>query len=201
MSGVPEAQVPLDRVVAVVGDLGDGRQKWGTGFLLSARLVLTAWHCTVGDLTSREPIPLTVHRRCGLEWQSAPATRLAQSHKASGHGYEWGLDVAVLRVEVPPWGNPAWSFPAFARVDRSQSGELGGCVAVGYPMYMLDAGMQRDTAEVQGSIRQGDGAISGYLVLQDDRHDRRIRIPDYVTADQTVRGSAWGGLSGAAVFY
>ena len=206
MLGELGEQVPLDRVVAVVADLGGGRTKWGSGFLLTSRLVLTAWHCTVGVPTSN-PIPAAPSLRVlrhtpAAGWQSADTIRVTQSHRrdSTPGGYEWGLDVAVLELSDPPWGDPGWKCPAFARVDRA-SGELAECVAVGYPMYMLSSDLQRDTSEVRGSIRLGTAAVSNYLMLHDGGQGTGIRIPPHVSSKQTESNSPWGGLSGAAVFH
>jgi hypothetical protein len=201
MSGLLGGEVPLDRVVAVVADLPDGRTRWGSGFLLTTHHVLTAWHCTVDSPDSARVVRgrLKVLRHTPTGWESAEATRLAYSFARPSDGYAWGLDVAVLGVDHPPWGHSEWSHPPYARVDREFSGELVDCVAVGYPMYMLD-GMQRDTADLHGSIRQGEGATSGYLTLIDDKRSK-VQVPPGVTSAQNEPQSPWGGLSGAAVFH
>ena len=43
--------VPLQRVVAVVLRLANGREQTGTGYLVSGRQVLTAAHCTRDRVT------------------------------------------------------------------------------------------------------------------------------------------------------
>ena len=59
------AGVPADRVVAVVAELASGRTQWGSGFLVTAGLVLTAWHCTVDkeSESGAAPVSLSVFRK------------------------------------------------------------------------------------------------------------------------------------------
>lgn len=78
-----------------------------------------------------------------------------------------GRDVAVLEVADPPWGDPGWAPRGYLRVDRSDSGELVDCVAVGYPMYMLAPGAQLAKGEVRGFLWAGDDLESGQLMLRD----------------------------------
>ena len=200
-SGGPgDLWVPLDRVVAVNAKLPNGRVKWGSGFLLTATRVLTAWHCTVDDPQSGQLLPLTVRRPTAREHEFADATRVAEAHTIGQGGYEYGLDVAILDVADPPWGDQDWECPPFARVSREGIGTITGCDAVGFPMYMVDSNLRLDTAQISGTIRQGDGVLGGYLTLRDDRHFAPS-VPLYVDKSQTGRQSSWGGLSGAVVFH
>ena len=90
------------------------------------------------------------------------------------------------------------------RVDRTRSGELEGCEAIGYPLWQLDPGhLQRNTAELRGAIRRTDDAESHYLLLR-DRALTTVMAPAPRTAnveDAAEPSSPWGGLSGALVFY
>ena len=49
------SSVRVDRVVAVAAALRDGREQFGSGYLISGRLVLTAEHCT-RDKATGEPV-------------------------------------------------------------------------------------------------------------------------------------------------
>ncbi|MGW6023932.1 trypsin-like peptidase domain-containing protein [Streptomyces sp. NPDC055099] len=195
-------QVPLERVTAVVAELPDGRKRWGSGFLVTPTEVLTAWHCTVDDPNRGKTPRLEVRRWARNEWQTAPVARVTASHGAAFVHGSWGLDVALLTLEDVPWAGADWGPPLFARVDRSQSGELTDCVVIGYPMYMLEPDMDVRSAEVRGFIRQGEGGGAGadFLVLRDEKLGA-VQPPRHVGREQTTRTSPWGGLSGALVFH
>ena len=57
--------IPSDRVVAVVATIANGRRQVGSGYLVTDRLVLTAWHCTVDEKTSQPATSLQVTSRRG----------------------------------------------------------------------------------------------------------------------------------------
>ena len=195
-------QVPLERVVAVIAELPDGREQWGSGYLITRDLVLTAWHCTV-ERASWVAVPLRVQRWVDGGWQTAliAESDREQSHqfRADGPGHPWGLDVALLTLRDPPWAGETWSSPPFARVVRTESGELGDCVAVGYPMFALARDSSLDSAEVNGFIRLSEAKGSGHLVLRDTKLGS-VQVPAQASNDQRGDKSPWGGLSGAAVF-
>lgn len=214
-------EVPLDRVVAVVGRLPGGRAKWGSGFLVDATHVLTAWHCTVRNPSSMSPLPFGPEELRILRYaevrQDAPARRVTADDRqlaavswrrpSTSGGYNWGRDVAVLKVLNPPWGDPGWAVPEYRRLDRAQTGELVDCVAVGYPMYMVAAEaptLQGDAplrqGEVRGFIRFGDDLESGRFMLH-DTDGAMPAVPPHLDPGQTSTLSPWGGLSGAAVFH
>ena len=48
--------IPTDRVVAVVGELANGLQQAGSGYLVGGRTVLTAQHCTRNKKKAGEPL-------------------------------------------------------------------------------------------------------------------------------------------------
>ena len=84
------------------------------------------------------------------------------------------LDVAVLEIAMPGWGEGVL-LPAFGRVDRDHSGMLTDCAAIGFPLYQRDAvKKQRFTAELHGTIYQTDMAESGQLLMRDPRLGRGL---------------------------
>ena len=191
MGGNNWGGIPSDRVVAVVGSLDTGQVQVGSGYLVSERLVLTARHCTVDKKTFRPATSLRVCRRSG--GPEASVTVLAAGSQ---------LDVAVLAVEDPRWAVPAVSEPPrFGRVDRSRAVELDDCQAIGFPLWQLDPHDQgRNAAELHGTIRATEDVESKLLVMR-DLLLADVAIPDTVTAEDRADRSAWGGLSGALVFY
>jgi len=138
--------IPADRVVAVAADLGNGRIQTGSGYLVTERLVLTARHCTVNQ---RDDGPIRSLHVVRLSGAAATATLIAAAE-----------DIAVLAVEDPTWSAPAaLDPPRFGRVDRSHSGELRDCEAMGFPRWQLDPNdQQRSAAELR---RRGDRTGTG----------------------------------------
>jgi hypothetical protein len=177
-------------VVAVVASLASGLEQVGSGYLVGSRLVLTAEHCTRDKISGERPRSLRVVR--ASDGQMVEATVRAASPY---------VDVAVLDVADPPWAD---EFPPvlYGRVDRTRSGELRGCEAIGYPLWQLDpSDQQRNTAELRGKIRRTEGAEERYLVLRDETLATVAVPPTANVSDAAEPRSAWGGLSGALVFH
>jgi hypothetical protein len=185
------SSVPVDRVVAVVATLRDGREQLGSGYLTSGRRVLTAEHCTRDKVTGESTVRLRVIRASdGAEAQVAD---LVSDHE---------LDVAVLQLaDNAPW-DPDLPLPPFARVDQSHSGVLDDCAGIGFPLFQRDPDRRtRHTSEFHGTIYQTDERESGRLLMREP-----LIHPGPVTGPEgDERGedgpSPWGGLSGALMFY
>lgn len=180
--------VRLDSVVAVSADMADGGERCGSGFLLPGGRVLTAWHCCVNEHDTRT----TVAVRRASDGAAAGVIDVVACPD---------LDVAVLTIDP----GVAWAVSAeplsVGRVDQRNSGQLHDCQAIGFPLFQRDPKDQRrNTAELHGTIRRTEDAISGYLVMRDvDLRDVSLPATDLLTHDR--RGSPWAGLSGALVFY
>ena len=184
--------IPSDRVVAVGASLDTGLVQIGSGYLVTEGRVLTAKHCTADKRTGRPARSIRVSRLS--DGAEAPARLLAAAS---------GSDVAVLAVgESPTWRrSAAFDSPRFGRVDRSRSGELHDCEAVGFPLWQLDARDQgRNAAELHGTIRMTEDAESGFLLMRDPLLGD-VGVPSKVTAEDQNAESPWGGLSGALVFH
>ena len=176
--------------MAVIASLDTGRVQIGSGYLVSDRLVLTAWHCAVDRKTGRPLATLQVVCRSG--GPEASAALLAAQPE---------LDVAVLAVEDPPWAVPVDSEPPrFGRLDRSRSGELHYCQAIGFPLWQVDPeDQERNAAELHGTVRTTADPGSGFLGVRDPLL-HHVRIPVSADAEDQAANSPWGGLSGALVF-
>ena len=188
------SSVRVDRVVAVAATLRDGREQLGSGYLVSGRLVLTAEHCTRDKVTGEPAVRLRVMR--ASDGAVAKVAGVVADHE---------LDVAVLQLaDGAPWetGLPP---PPFAQVDQSQSGVLGDCTGIGFPLFQRDpARRTRDTCEFHGKIYQSDERESGRLLMREPLIDPGpVTDPDAEALSE--RGgegpSPWGGLSGALIFY
>ena len=180
------------RVVAVVATLPGGREQVGSGYLVGGRLVLTAAHCTRDKATGAAPLGLRVIR--ATDGAAAVADVAADVVVAPE------LDVAVVRLTDAPW-EPDLPTPVFARVDRTRSGVLRDCSAIGYPLFQRDpARRARLTAELHGTIYQTDEAETGRLLLREPLLTS-VAPGDAGTAVIEPAGLVWGGLSGALVFH
>ncbi len=188
------SSVRVDRVVAVAAALRDGREQFGSGYLISGRLVLTAEHCTRDKATGE------------------PATRLRVVRASDGAVAEVvgavsdrGLDVAVLQVaDDAAWDADLPPTP-FARVDQNQSGVLEDCTGIGFPLFQRDpARRTRHTSEFHGTIYQTDERESGRLLMREPLiHPGPVTGPEgEALSERGEEGpSPWGGLSGALMFY
>ena len=180
--------IPSDRVVAVLADLQSGLTQVGSGYLVTGRRVLTAYHCIMDEKTGQPALSLRVVRRSdGLTVQVELVAAT--------------LDVAVLEVGDDTAWPPMLLEPVqFGRVDRTHAMELHDCQAVGFPARQVDPQDQgRDAAELHGTIRATEGMESGYLVMRDPNL-ADVAVPASAS-DGSGQGSPWGGLSGGLVFY
>jgi len=186
----PDTGIPLSRVVAVVAELPNGREQVGSGYLVAGRLVFTAAHCTWDKTTGAAALGLQVIRAN----DGAPA-RVEDVVAASA------MDVAVLRLR-DELGESDLPAPVFARVDRTRSGILHDCSAIGYPLFQRDPTQRaRRTGELHGIIYRTDEAEASRLLLREPLLSPITERDLGSEADAGERGSAWGGLSGALVFH
>ena len=186
--------VARGRVVAVVATLPGGRQQLGSGYLVGDRLVLTAEHCT-RDKLSDDSKAIRLHVICATDGASADV-KIAGASRV--------LDVAVLHlVDSVPWATEMRA-PVYARVDRTHTGMLTDCQAIGYPLMQRDPDKKtRDTAELHGTIYTTDEAESGRLLMREPLvRPGPVIDPnaDPTASHQQGHSSPWGGLSGALVF-
>jgi hypothetical protein len=185
-----ESPVRVDRVVAVVATLRNGREQLGSGYLVGGRQVLTAEHCTRDNVTGLAAAQLRVIR--------ASDGAVAE---VAGVVPDSGLDVAVLQVaEDAPW-DPDLPPLVFARVDRSSAGVLDDCTGIGFPFFQRDSDRRTlHTAEFHGTIYQTDELESGRLLMREPLI--RSAPSGEARSERGEQGaSPWGGLSGALMFY
>jgi predicted ATPase len=193
MNGKAGWGIPRHRVVAVVATLPGGQEQFGSGFLVGGCLVLTAEHCTRGKHGNSVAVRLRVIR--ASDGSSADVTQTVACP---------ALDVAVLKLaDTAPWPSDLTP-PSYARVDRTHSGMLVDCEAIGYPLMQRDPDKRaRNTAELHGTIYQTDEAESGRLLMREPLM-RPGPVQDHADSPErhiSENASPWGGLSGAIVFY
>ena len=210
MDGVNPANpvgIHTDRVVAVVAKLANGKRQVGSGYIVADRLVLTAEHCTrdkSSDEPQKPPVSLKVVRLSDFAESPAAVATFDEQPAASR-----ALDIALLQIENKSW--PVSPVISVGRIDRQVLRVLDPCEAVGFPLWQLDPeDHTRSPVHVRGPIRTLDdyGASPARLVLRDPVL-QTVRLstatPPHeaaTPADSKQAGrSAWGGVSGALVFY
>ena len=180
--------VPLrERVVEIEADLGTGpaeRYRYGSGFRLGGRLVLTAAHVVAGaaaaGITVRGPDKVPHPARVVDGLAGDPDT----------------VDLALLELRDEIAELPA---PPVAAVDRDAPVPVPveGCWAVGYPLFQeveSAAGVVRETAQVWGMILPAENLVGGLLSLQVTSAPRALP-----PRQEALGESQWSGMSGAAV--
>jgi hypothetical protein len=179
----PVSGIPADRLVAVIAETASGRKRIGSGYLLHATRVLTAWHCTV-DEDDQPAVSISVVAPAGAHKRTEVEVLVRESARK--------LDVALLAVSgEPPWGTELPDGPVkFGKLARRHTGKID-CVAVGFPRWQESNGVFRDVAEVHGLVYLLEGIERQRAVLRDP-------VLNGVTADG---GPPWAGFSGAAVFH
>ena len=180
--------VPLrERVVEIEATLGTGlavRYRYGSGFRLGGRLILTAAHVVAGAATAAIVVR-------GPDKVPHPA-RVVDGMA----GDPDMVDLALLELcdqtaELPP-------LPV-AMVDREAPVPVPveGCWAVGYPLFQeveSAAGVMRETAQVWGMILPAENLVGGLLSLQVTSAPRALP-----PRQEALGESQWSGMSGAAV--
>ena len=180
--------VPLrERVVEIEAALGTelaDRYRYGSGFRLGGRLVLTAAHVVAGaaaaGITVRGPDKVPHPARVVDALVGDPDT----------------VDLALLELCEEA---AELSSPPVAAVDRDAPVPVPveGCWAVGYPLFQevrSAAGVVRETAQVWGMILPAENLVSGLLSLQVTSAPRALP-----PRRETLGESQWSGMSGAAV--
>jgi hypothetical protein len=176
------AGVSTDRVFAIVASLASGKVQIGSGYLVTPNRILTARHCLI-DSTSGLPAKSVRVRRLsdGAVFQSSP--------KRDSRAF----DLAVLGVSVER--REDLEPIQYCRTDRTKSGELTNCEAIGFPRWQYDSiNKTISSTEIHGVIRVTEDKGIGFFVLRDPTLSG-VRLEK-----QNDATSEWGGLSGSLVF-
>ncbi|MEY9874067.1 energy-coupling factor transporter ATP-binding protein EcfA2 [Streptacidiphilus sp. MAP12-33] len=158
-----------ERIAVVLGP------RQGSGYLLSAWMVLTAAHVVGEDATARVAVPGFGAHECRVVWRR----------------HDERCDAALLVA-----GEDLVPTEVFRRFERLSWGFLDslaprrGATAVGFPRVQRFAGERLDSEQLVGTLKPASGLLSGRPVLDSDH-----RAPNPVEG-----ASPWAGMSGAPVF-
>jgi tetratricopeptide (TPR) repeat protein len=178
----------LRRVVEVRVDLGAGQHpqyRFGSGFRLGGRVVLTAAHVVVGAPSGSVTV-------CGPDKVRHDVTTVKGCV-----GDQAAVDLALLELPKDIAALPTVA-AAVVDIDAAVPDLVEDCWAVGYPEFKeisTPEGPVRETAQASGVIPPGSNLVSGFLSLQ--VMDPPRALPPQAMA---LGKSPWAGMSGAAVF-
>ena len=193
--GLEEAQVAEVYVPASGG--------FGTGYLISPRLVLTARHVVAPSLSDRgvpkHPAGPLTGRMVGELAAGLQRCRLRLLSRTAGRPFHdavavwWHDDVDAVLLAVLDTADATWEAPPLSA--GMIWADLAGpdpvdCLAAGFPVADAQAGV-RESRELVGTILPLSQYKAGHMVIH-----------GLGTIGQPLAGatSAWAGMSGAAVF-
>ncbi|MGW1069250.1 tetratricopeptide repeat protein, partial [Streptomyces aureus] len=167
----------------------------GTGYLVTDRLVLTAYHNVqrAGSSSRRamEVRQLARHGERQSAWVSAEVLWPDQPPDINQDPH---TDAALLLITDLAWQPPTAVTPVhWGRVPVPSHGAVGAqvaCVAVGFPEAEQRDG-ERETKEIRGHIETMTGLKSGLITAH---------LDDVAIPGKTSAASSWSGASGAALF-
>ena len=159
----------------------DGKPRRGSGLRVAGKFVLTADHCADGTgyvlVTGGGEYPAKVYARSGNA----------------------DVDLAVLEASTLPPVEPL----GCAVMDRTVPREVGGCQALGFPIWK-DGSHGPRVAQVPGNIPTAEGvnpqaeprAVASMSLKITQSDIRGHKVPE---GDVDQAGSPWAGMSGAVV--
>ena len=175
-----------DRVVEVWVGLDTGEWACGSGYVVAARLVLTAAHVIV----ARPAGPRSFHTLA-----TSQDIRLRAEHvdtlfsgRVVWRGEGENLDVALVEITDEAWPKAPATPVRWGRTTCQQT--RVDCTAAGFPQVLRLPDRWRDREQLSGCINPATGDTSGQYHIQVDNAPRR-----HMDAD-----SPWAGMSGAALF-
>ncbi|MFF2130357.1 tetratricopeptide repeat protein, partial [Streptomyces olivochromogenes] len=168
----------------------------GTGYLITDRLVLTAFHNIQHTAESASERPVEV-RRLALHGEQPAAWVAAEvlwPEQLLDIEQDPHTDAALLLITDSAWQPLVGTAPVrWGRLPAPSSGAVEArvaCVAVGFPEAEQRDG-KRDTKQISGHIETFSGLKSGLITAH---------IDEVATPSATGAPSSWSGASGAALF-
>ena len=161
---------------------------FGTGYLISSQLLLTAYHI-VGD-TDAANGTVNVRRldpAGGTEWLTAELIWPTQPVDIKVHPER---DAALFRITDANWRVPR---SAPTRLGRILGEDRVPCLGLGFPEAVVDRDRpkRRDTMAVRGHVDPLHAMKSGMLT---------VHVDSGVVPKRLSTGSTWSGASGTALF-
>jgi tetratricopeptide (TPR) repeat protein len=182
--------VEFDRCVQIrLSRPNGGSWKFGSGYLVAPRLVLTAGHVVRGR-TDKPQGTMTVSRPSSGPQKFAATVRWCRIDEV--------VDAALVEVEnVPDWQPPA-SLQDLHMRPPQRWGHLIGTrphpVAVaGFPRMQKDSTNGRLDEQLTGNIQPGTGSLAGRYEVFSVNPTIAVQLPP------TSKASRWSGISGAAL--
>ncbi|MFE4827673.1 trypsin-like peptidase domain-containing protein [Streptomyces sp. NPDC056672] len=175
-----------DRVVEVWAGLGNGEWMCGSGYLVTARLVLTAAHVIVADSDGhRSYHTLATNEVIRLRAEHAD-TLYAGRVVWRGQGED--LDVALVEITDEDWPKKVMTPVRWGRTTCHTT--RVDCAAAGFPQVLRLPDRRRDREHLSGRINPAAGDKAGQYHVQVDNAPSRHMDGE----------SPWAGMSGAALF-
>ncbi|MFI1365249.1 serine protease [Streptomyces griseochromogenes] len=175
-----------DRVVEVWVRLDNGEWACGSGYVVAARLVITAAHVIVAHPAGdRSFHTLASSQDIRLRAEHAD-TLFSGSVVWRGQGED--LDVALIEITDEAWPKDPVTPVRWGRTTCQKT--RVDCVAIGFPQVLRLADLRREREQLSGSINPATGDKSGQYHVQVDDAPARHMDGD----------SPWAGMSGAALF-
>ncbi|MFF2130753.1 tetratricopeptide repeat protein, partial [Streptomyces olivochromogenes] len=167
----------------------------GTGYLITDRLVLTAFHNIQQTAESASERPVEV-RRLALHGEQPAAWVAAEvlwPEQPPDIEQDPHTDAALLLITDSTWQPPISAAPVrWGRLPLPGAVEARvACVAVGFPEAEQREG-KRDTKQISGHIETLSGLKSGLITAH---------IDQVATPSAAGVPSSWSGASGAALFW
>ncbi|MFE1444626.1 trypsin-like peptidase domain-containing protein [Streptomyces sp. NPDC058739] len=175
-----------EQAVEVFAALDNGEWGCGSGYLVGPRLVLTAAHAIVVEVSGKRSfhtLSSSQDIRCRV---TGDDTLFHGEVVWRGEGAD--LDVALVEITDGTWHKDRVAPVRWGRTTCQKS--RVDCTAVGYPQVLRLSGQRREREHLSGRVNPAAGEKSGtYHVLVDDAPTRHMNDD-----------SPWAGMSGAALF-